>query len=42
MQEAAAVCDRILIMKKGEMVADMPTEGKSAEELETIFRQLTA
>lgn len=42
MQEAAAVCDRILIMKKGEIVADMPTEGKSAEELETIFRQLTA
>lgn len=42
MQEAAAVCDRILIMKKGEIVADMPTEGKSAEELETLFRQLTA
>lgn len=42
MQEAAAVCDRILIMKKGEIAADMPTEGKSAEELETIFRQLTA
>ena len=42
MQEAAAVCDRILIMKKGEIVADMPTEGKSAEELETLFRRLTA
>ena len=42
MQEAAAVCDRILIMKKGEIVADMPTAGKSAEELETLFRRLTA
>lgn len=42
MQEAAAVCDRVLIMKKGNIVADLPTHGKSAEELENVFRQLTA
>lgn len=42
MQEAAAVCDRVIIMKKGNMVADLPTQGKSAEELENVFRQLTA
>lgn len=42
MQEAAAVCDRVIIMKKGNIVADLPTQGKSAEELENVFRQLTA
>ncbi len=42
MQEAAAVCDRILIMKKGGIVADMPTGDKTAAELETLFRKTTA
>lgn len=41
MQEAAAVCDKILILNKGSVAAAMPVEGRSGEELEALFEQIT-
>lgn len=41
MQEAAAICDRVMILKKGTKVADMQAEGTTAEELENMFQRLT-
>ena len=42
MQEVTAICDRFLVLRKGELVADRPVDGISAEQLETLFRELTA
>lgn len=42
MQEVTAICDRFLVLRKGQLVADRPVEGISAEQLETLFRELTA
>ena len=42
MQEVTAICDRFLVLRKGELVADSAVDGLSAEQLETLFRELTA
>lgn len=42
MQEVTAICDRFLVLRKGELVADRAVDGLSAEQLETLFRELTA
>ena len=42
MQEVTAICDRFLVLRKGQLVADRPVDGISAEQLETLFRELTA
>lgn len=42
MQEVTAICDRYLVLRKGQLVADRPVDGISAEQLETLFRELTA
>lgn len=42
MQEVTAICDRFLVLRKGELVADRAVDGISAEQLETLFRELTA
>lgn len=42
MQEVTAICDRFLVLRKGQLVADRPVDGISAEHLETLFRELTA
>jgi ABC-2 type transport system ATP-binding protein len=42
MQEVTAICDRFLVLRKGELVADRAVAGLSAEQLETLFRELTA
>lgn len=42
MQEVTAICDRFLVLRKGELVADRTVDGLSAEQLETLFRELTA
>lgn len=42
MQEVTAICDRFLVLRKGQLVADRPVDGLSAEQLETLFRELTA
>ncbi len=43
MQEVEAICDRVIIIKKGEIVADSPIAELSAtgKALEEIFRELT-
>lgn len=41
MQEVSAICDRFLVLKKGVLVADRPTNKISSEELEELFRELT-
>lgn len=41
MQEVTAICDRFLVLRKGELVADRAVDGLSAEQLETLFRELT-
>ncbi len=42
MQEVTAICDRYLVLRKGVLVADNAVLDTSAEQLETIFRELTA
>jgi ABC-2 type transport system ATP-binding protein len=42
MQEVTAICDRFLVLRKGELVADRAVDGLSAEQMETLFRELTA
>jgi ABC-type sugar transport system ATPase subunit len=41
MQEVSAICDRFLVLKKGVLVADRPTNKITSEELEELFRELT-
>ena len=41
MQEVSAICDRFLVLKKGVLVADRPTNKITTEELEELFRELT-
>ena len=41
MQEVSAICDRFLVLKKGVLVADRPTNKITSEELEALFRELT-
>ncbi len=43
MQEVEAICDRVIIIKKGEIVADSPIQEmqSSGKALEDIFRELT-
>ena len=41
LQEVAAICDRVIIINKGKIVADETMDKTSAEELETKFRELT-
>ena len=42
MQEVSAICDRFLVLKKGVLVADRPTNKITSEELEVLFRELTS
>lgn len=42
MQEVTAICDRFLVLRKGKLVADREVNDLSAEQLETLFRELTA
>jgi ABC-2 type transport system ATP-binding protein len=44
MQEVEALCDRVIIINKGRIVADSPlaTFRQRGESLEEIFRGLTA
>ncbi len=41
MQEVEAICDRVIIIDKGKIVADESMEGQSGRELEEKFRELT-
>lgn len=42
MQEVTAICDRFMVLRKGQLVANQTVDGMSAEQLETLFRELTA
>ena len=42
MQEVTAICDRFMVLRKGELVADRAIDGMTGEQLETLFRELTA
>ena len=42
MQEVTAICDRFLVLKKGQLVADQAVNGMSPNQLEELFRELTA
>jgi ABC-2 type transport system ATP-binding protein len=44
LQEVEAVCDRVLILRKGNLVADrrMQDLKKGGDQLETLFRELTS
>lgn len=42
MQEVTAICDRFMVLRKGQLVANQAVDGMSAEQLETLFRELTA
>jgi ABC-2 type transport system ATP-binding protein len=41
MQEVAAICDHFMVLRKGQLVASRATNGITAEQLETLFRELT-
>ncbi|MBP5318596.1 MAG: ATP-binding cassette domain-containing protein [Paludibacteraceae bacterium] len=41
MQEIPAICDRFLMLRKGELVADHAVDGIAAAELEQLFHELT-
>ena len=41
MQEIPAICDRFLMLRKGELVADRAVDGIAAAELEQLFHELT-
>jgi ABC-2 type transport system ATP-binding protein len=41
LQEVTAICDRVIIIHKGKIVADEPVEGQSGKRLEEKFRELT-
>ena len=42
MQEVTAIFDRFMVLRKGELVADRAIDGMTGEQLETLFRELTA
>ncbi len=42
LQEVASICDRVIIINKGSIVADESVEGQSGEMLEDKFRELTS
>lgn len=42
MQEVTAICDRFMVLRKGQLVANQAVNGMSAEQLENLFRELTA
>lgn len=42
MQEVTAICDRFLIMRKGKLMEDRLVGNLSGEELERLFREVTA
>ncbi|MDR1543284.1 MAG: ATP-binding cassette domain-containing protein [Prevotellaceae bacterium] len=41
LQEVAAICSRVVVINKGEIVADLQKNDLSTENLEKIFRELT-
>ncbi len=41
LQEVVAICDRVIIIHKGKIVADDPVKGQSGKHLEEKFRELT-
>ncbi len=41
MQEVEAICDRVIIIDKGKIVADEDMEGQTGKKLEEKFRELT-
>ena len=41
MQEVEAICDRVIIIDKGKIVADETMEGQTGKKLEEKFRKLT-
>ena len=41
MQEVEAICDRVIIIDRGRIVADESMEGQSGKKLEEKFRELT-
>ena len=41
LQEVEAICDRVIIIHKGKIVADEPMAGQSGKKLEEKFRELT-
>jgi ABC-2 type transport system ATP-binding protein len=41
MQEVEAICDRVIIIDKGKIVADETMEGQTGKKLEEKFRELT-
>lgn len=42
LQEVTAICDRVIIINKGKIVADETMDKTSSEELEKKFRDLTS
>ncbi len=42
LQEVEAICDRVIIINKGKIVADEPVDAASGKKLEEIFREMTA
>jgi ABC-2 type transport system ATP-binding protein len=42
LQEVAAICDRVIIINQGRIVADESVGGQSGEKLEEKFRELTS
>jgi ABC-2 type transport system ATP-binding protein len=42
LQEVAAICDRVIIINKGKIVADEPMNTTGIAELENKFRELTS
>ena len=42
LQEVEAICDRVIIISKGKIVADEPMNASSGKELEKKFRDLTS
>ena len=41
LQEVEAICDRVIIIDRGKIVADEPMAGQSGKKLEEKFRELT-
>jgi len=41
MQEVEAICDRVIIINRGRIVADETLTGKANRKLEDVFRDLT-